>query len=74
MRDGQGERNMGVNVRGVSDPHLHHPCPVCGYATRYKQWPSRCACSPPLDVTVLAGELCRYGDGGCLTHRSEKSS
>ena len=35
---------MGVSVRGHSDPHLHSPCPQCGYATRYKQWPNRCAC------------------------------
>ena len=56
---------MGVSIHGTVHPHLHHPCPQCGYATRYKQWPSRCACSPP---TVLAGEPCRYGDGTCLTH------
>jgi hypothetical protein len=36
---------MGVSVRGLSDPHLHAPCPQCGYATRYKQWPIKCACS-----------------------------
>ncbi len=36
---------MGVSVRGNSDPHLHSPCPRCGYATRYKQWPVTCACS-----------------------------
>ena len=38
---------MGVSVRGNSDPHLHSPCPVCGYATRFKQLgPIPCACSP----------------------------
>jgi hypothetical protein len=36
---------MGVSVRGLSDLHLHSPCPQCGYATRYKQWPITCACS-----------------------------
>ena len=36
---------MGASVRGNSDPHLHSPCPRCGYATRYKQWPVTCACS-----------------------------
>jgi hypothetical protein len=36
---------MGVSVRGHSDLHLHSPCPQCGYATRYKQWPITCACS-----------------------------
>jgi hypothetical protein len=36
---------MGVSVRGNSDPNLHSPCPRCGYATRYKQWPVTCACS-----------------------------
>ena len=36
---------MGVSVRGHSDRHLHSPCPQCGYATRYKQWPIRRACS-----------------------------
>ena len=35
---------MGVSARGHSDPHLHSPCPRCGYATRYKPWPTRCAC------------------------------
>jgi hypothetical protein len=36
---------MGVSIRGHSDPHLHSPCPRCGYATRYKQFgPMRCAC------------------------------
>lgn len=36
---------MGVSVRGHSDRHLHSPCPQCGYATRYKQWPIKCGCS-----------------------------
>lgn len=36
---------MGVSVRGLSDPHLHSPCPQCGYATRFKQWTVKCACS-----------------------------
>lgn len=36
---------MGVSVRGLSDLHLHHPCPQCGFASRYKQWPIACACS-----------------------------
>lgn len=41
-----GERyEMGVSVRGNNDPHLHSPCPRCGYATRHKQWPVTCACS-----------------------------
>lgn len=35
---------MGVSVRGNVDPHLRSPCPQCGYATRYKQWPVTCAC------------------------------
>jgi hypothetical protein len=39
---------MGVSVRGHSDPHLHSPCPQCGYATRYKHFgPMRCACPNP---------------------------
>ena len=25
--------------------HIHHPCPVCGYGMRFKQWPIRCACN-----------------------------
>ena len=34
-----------VSINGVTD-HVHHPCPVCGYATRYKQFgPIRCACN-----------------------------
>jgi hypothetical protein len=36
---------MAVSIRGHSDLHLHSPCPQCGYATRYKQWPITCACS-----------------------------
>jgi hypothetical protein len=34
-----------LSVRGNSLPHLHSPCPRCGYATRYKQWSITCACS-----------------------------
>lgn len=37
-------RKLGVSVRGLTDLHLHSPCPQCGYATRYKQWPIKCAC------------------------------
>ena len=36
---------MGVSIGGLSDPHLHSPCPQGGYANRYKQWPIKCACS-----------------------------
>lgn len=36
---------MVVSVRGHSVPHFHFPCTRCGYATRYKQWPTTCACS-----------------------------
>ena len=25
--------------------HYHSPCPRCGRPTRFKQWPTRCACS-----------------------------
>ena len=36
---------MGVSVHGTVHPHLHSPCPVCGYARRFKQFgPMRCAC------------------------------
>lgn len=35
---------MGVSVWGNTHPHLHSPCPRCGFATRFKQWPNRCAC------------------------------
>src|SRR6478752_9514436 len=34
---------MYVSVRG---PHWHRPCPKCGYATRFKQWPTACRCGP----------------------------
>ena len=38
---------MGVSVHGTVHPHLHSPCPVCGYARRFKQFgPIPCACSP----------------------------
>jgi hypothetical protein len=37
---------MAIDVHGHSDPHLHGPCRVCEYATRYKQFgPMRCACN-----------------------------
>ena len=36
---------MGVDIYGHSHEHLHGPCPVCGYATRFKQFPTRCACN-----------------------------
>jgi hypothetical protein len=36
---------MAVDIYGHSIHGLHSPCPVCGYATRYKQWPTRCACN-----------------------------
>lgn len=42
----------GVSVDGNTHPHLHSRCPVCGYATRFKQYgPMRCAC-PPGSVTA----------------------
>jgi hypothetical protein len=34
-----------MSISGNSDPHLHSQCPRCGYATRFKQWPIRCACN-----------------------------
>ena len=37
---------MAISISGNSHPHLHHPCPRCGYATRFKQFgPIRCLCS-----------------------------
>jgi hypothetical protein len=33
-----------ISINGVTD-HVHHACPRCGYATRYKQWPIRCLCN-----------------------------
>ena len=36
---------MGVSAGGHIHHHLSAPCPRCGYATRFKQWPNRCACS-----------------------------
>lgn len=34
-----------INVYGHGHRHLHSPCPQCGYATRSKQFPIRCACN-----------------------------
>ena len=34
-----------IDIYGNSHSHLHSPCPRCGYATRSKQWPIRCACN-----------------------------
>lgn len=33
-----------ISVNGNTD-HVHHACPRCGYATRYKQYPIRCLCN-----------------------------
>jgi hypothetical protein len=42
---------MGVSTSGNSHPHLHSPCPRCGYATRFKQFgPIRCLCSKTPEV------------------------
>ena len=38
---------MGVSIHGTVHPHLHSPCPRCGYATRFKQWPTPCLCAHP---------------------------
>jgi hypothetical protein len=41
------EQNQEItDVDGHRIHGLHSPCPVCGYATRYKQFgPVRCACN-----------------------------
>lgn len=36
---------MTIDIYGHSDPHLHSKCPVCGCATRFKQYRTRCACN-----------------------------
>lgn len=36
---------MGIDIYGHADENLHSPCPRCGYATRFRQWPTRCACN-----------------------------
>ena len=36
---------MAISISGNSHYHLHHPCPRCGYATRFKQWGIRCLCN-----------------------------
>ena len=34
-----------IDIYGHSHEHLHSACPVCGYATRFKQYRTRCACN-----------------------------
>lgn len=47
----------GVSAAGNTHPHLHSRCPVCGYATRFKQFgPIPCAC-PPGSVAALVTEV-----------------
>ena len=67
---------MGVSVRGNTHEHLHSPCPRCGFARRFKQWPVTCACSrehrpdlppPPESEPCRLGEL-PDGKLTCLTH------
>ena len=60
-----------VSINGVTD-HVHHPCPRCGYATRYKQWPIGCLCNK-YERNHRTPEPCRTGPGPdgkltCLTH------
>ncbi len=50
-----------ISIYGHSHPHLHSPCPRCGYATRFKQFgPMRCACNrywtkEAMDAAVRGG-------------------
>jgi hypothetical protein len=60
-----------VSINGVTD-HVHRPCPRCGYATRYKQWPIGCLCNK-CEPNHRPSEPCRAGPGAdgkltCLTH------
>ena len=60
-----------VSINGVTD-HVHHPCPRCGFATRYKQWPIGCLCNK-YEPHHRTPEPCRTGPGAdgkltCLTH------
>lgn len=52
---------MGIGVGGHAHPHLHHPCPRCGYATRFKQHPTRCGCSdserPKIDYSQESRDI-----------------
>lgn len=42
---------MGVSTSGNTHPHLHSPCPRCGYATRFKQFgPIPCLCAQTPEV------------------------
>jgi len=34
-----------IDIHGHSHSYLHRPCSVCGYATRSRQYPIRCACN-----------------------------
>ena len=72
-----------MSISGNTD-HVHTPCPVCGYATRYKQFgPMRCFCNmygegkpgTPCDTA----DPCRLGelpDGKltCLTHARDSEA
>ncbi len=46
---------MGVSIHGTVHPHLHNPCPRCGYATRFKQFgPIRCVCSQASGIRSIS--------------------
>ena len=74
---------MGVSVSGLEGPHLHSPCPQCGFATWFKQFgPMRCACNTTYNTYCPEGRArvapgpCRPATGHdgkltCLTHRRE---
>jgi hypothetical protein len=49
---------MGVSINGAVHPQLHHPCQRCGYATRFKQWPTPCLCAHPQPMeNTYVGEI-----------------
>ena len=48
---------MTTSVRGNDGKELSAPCPVCGYATRFKRFPITCACNRHLSRAELLAQV-----------------
>lgn len=48
---------MTTSVRGNDSKELTTPCPVCGYATRFKRFPITCACNRHLSRAELHAQV-----------------
>jgi len=62
-----------IDIYGHSFEHLPTKCPVCGYATRFKQFPIRCACNRSCSKEELpeVAKICAPGTSLILRGKNE---